>query len=218
MLAGKYNSLSISAELIGIRILTLGYFSAVFNPNSRYYRELKHSLDASYLNNLYVDDAIQLEINSRNFLQRAARLNDSAAYLVDNIYPYISDPNSAVINVYYPKVCWSAENYQSQMRPATEEFTPGYGGLFTIEFETVKIAAAFFDSLELHKGPSLGANITLALPYVQMVFQKEKEWAARNGLKETIVRISVGLEDKEFILECVKRALVAADKINIGIK
>ena len=99
------------------------------------------------------------------------------------------------------------------MRPATEEFSPGYGGLFTIEFETVEEATIFLDSLELHKGPSLGANITLASPFVQLVFQKEKEWAAHHGLKETIVRISFGLEDKEAILECLRSALVAADRI-----
>ena len=156
------------------------------------------------------------EINSRNFLQRATCLNETAAYLVDHIYPYVSDPNSVVINVYYPKVCWSVENYRSRMRPATDGFTPGYGEGFTIEFETVKVATAFLDSLELHKGPSLGANITLALPYVQIVFQKEKEWAARHGVKETIVRILVGLEDKWAILECVKRALVAAEKSRRG--
>ncbi len=187
------------------------------NPNSRYYNELTHSLDASYVNNLHIDDARQLEINSRSFLQRAARLNDTAAFLVGQVYPLLSDPNSGVLNIYYPNLCWSRKNYQAQMRPPTDDFNPSFGGLFTIEFQTVRVAKAFLDSLELHKGPSLGADVTLALPYVQLVFQKEKEWAARHGVKETIVRISVGLEDREAILKCIKRALVAARKTKIGI-
>lgn len=145
-------------------------------------------------------------------MQRAAQLNETANYLVDRIHPYAADPRSIVSKVYYPKLCWSTENYHARMRPATEEFTPGYGGLFTIEFVTVQAAMEFLNSLQLHKGPSIGANITLALPYVQMVFQKEKDWAARHGVKETIVRISVGLEDKEVLLGCLLRALQIADQ------
>jgi cystathionine gamma-synthase len=169
-------------------------------------------LNGSYVNNLFIDDAVQLEYNSRDFLTRAATVNDTAEYLVDFLQPLVSDPNSVVSRVYYPKVCWSKENYHKRMRPATEEFVPGYGGLFTIEFDTVASGSAFLDALDVHKGPSLGAHITLAQPYVQMVLQKKKEWAARHGLSETIIRISVGLENKEMLLNKIQTALLAAEK------
>ena len=90
---------------------------------------------------------------------------------------------------------------------------PGYGGVFTLEFSTVDAAAAFFDASDVHKGPSLGANLTLMQPYVQTVFFKEKEWAARNGVKETIVRISIGLEDPQLLLETFRGAMAEADKV-----
>lgn len=170
-------------------------------------------MSGSYVNNFHIDDAIQLENNSRDFLQRVARMNETANYLVDHISTYATGHNSVVSNIYYPKLCRSADYYRARMRPATQDFTPGYGGLFTMEFITVEVATEFLNSLQLHKGPSIGANITLALPYVQMVFQKEKDWAARHGLKETIVRISVGLEDKNSLLNCLLQALQAADKI-----
>ncbi|KAJ5794676.1 hypothetical protein N7457_001275 [Penicillium paradoxum] len=186
--------------------------SMILNPNSQYYCDLQHIINATYTNNLHLDDALQLEQNSRTFLQRAARMNETANYLVDHLSPYVSTPASIVSKIYYPKLCWSAANYHARMRPATEEFTPGYGGMFTIEFDTVQSATRFFDMLKLHKGPSTGADVTLALPYVQMVFQKEKEWAACHGVKETIVRISVGLEDKEELLSCLVSALEAANK------
>lgn len=93
------------------------------------------------------------------------------------------------------------------MRPSTEDFEAGYGGLFTLEFTTIAAARTFFDAAEMHKGPSLGSNVTLLQPYVQTVFHKEKEWAASCGLKETIVRISVGLEDKEALLTSFKMAM-----------
>ncbi len=41
---------------------------------------------------------------------------------------------------------------------------------------------------------------------MQTVFHKEKEWAARHGLKESIVRISVGLEDQGVLLKAFKQA------------
>lgn len=72
-------------------------------------------------------------------------------------------------------------------------------------------AAAFFDNLEVYKGPSFGASITISIPYVQLVFQKEKDWASSHGLDETLVRISVSLEDKETLLGCIKTALQTVD-------
>lgn len=98
------------------------------------------------------------------------------------------------------------------MRPPTADFTPGYGGLFTIEFESVSAATSFFNALDVHKGPSLGANVTLAQPYVQTVFTKEKTWAKKYGLNETIVRISVGLEDEKALRRTFLAAVDRADE------
>lgn len=152
---------------------------------------------------------MQLEINSRNFLSRAARVNKTALYLVNHLAPLLDDPASAVVEIYYPSVCWSAENYRRQMRPVTTDFTPGYGGLFTIRFADVPSAVLFFNNFHVCKGPSFGADVTIALPYVQMVLQKEKHWAKQKGLEETIVRVAVGLEDSAEIWDRMAIALVA---------
>lgn len=167
-------------------------------------------MSAFYVNDLYVEDAVQLEVNSRAFLSRAARLNETALYLIDHLVHLVDDPTSPVSQVYYPSVCWSRDNYHRQMRPATPEFTPGYGGLFSIEFTDVPAAAAFFDNLHVCKGPSFGTDVTISQPYVQMVLQNEKQWAEINGLKETIVRVAVGLENKEGLLGRMTHAMVAA--------
>ena len=100
------------------------------------------------------------------------------------------------------------------MRRRTPDSEPGYGGVFTVEFSSVKAAAAFFDAANVHKGPSLGANLTLMQPYVQTVFFKEKEWAAQNGVNETIVRISVGLEDPKLLIETFRAAMAEADHVS----
>jgi cystathionine gamma-synthase len=173
---------------------------------------LKILLTATYVNNLYIEDAVRLEINSRTYLERVAITNETAEYLVENLRPLVSgSANNGIIRaIYYPKGSSSMGNYTQQMRHATDAFKPGYGCLFTVEFEAVDVAARFYDNLDLHKGPSLGADVTLALPYVQMVLQREKEWAAGHGLRETIVRFSVGLEDKHDLLRRLKAALAAS--------
>lgn len=163
------------------------------------------------VNYLFIDDAIQLELNSRDFLHRTMQLNSTAEYLVDYLYPLTANSNSIIKSIYYPKTCPSTARYRARMRKSTEDFTPGYGCLFTIEFRTVAAAEVFFNNFKVHKGPSFGANITLALPYVQLVLQKEKQWAAQHGLSETIVRISVGLEDKEYLLRCLKHSLAITE-------
>ena len=194
------------------------------NPNSPHYRELKQLLTDSYINTFYIDDAIQLELNSRTFMERVAIMNETAEYLVDHLRPLESSSagdssksNGAARSgdhiiraVHYPKGSRSMRNYVQQMRHTTDNFRPGYGCLFTIEFETVAVAAKFFDNLDFYKGPSFGADVSLAQPYVQTVLQREKQWAESHGVRETIVRISVGLEDKDELLGRLRHALSMA--------
>ena len=185
----------------------------VLNPVSPHYPQLSALLQKAYSNDLYAGDAAQLEVNSRDFLQRVARINSTASQLARYFQAVKQEPKSAVTAVYYPETCWSIDNYRAQMRSPSPDLMPGYGGLFTLEFSSIAVAAAFFDASHVHKGPSLGANITLLQPYVQTVFFKEKEWAARNGVDETIVRVSVGLEDEKLLLDAFKVAIREANKV-----
>ncbi|RAH65878.1 cystathionine gamma-synthase, partial [Aspergillus aculeatinus CBS 121060] len=181
--------------------------SIVLNSSSPYYAVWKNTLDARYRNCLFRDDAQQLEENSRDFIMRTTRINDSAGYLAESLEHLCNDPKSVVTHVYHPKLDSQANNYRALMRQPTEEFIPGYGGLFTIEFDDVELASVFFNALNVHKGPSLGAPVTLAQPYVQTVFHKQKAWAGECGLHESIVRVSVGLEDKRALLAAFQAAL-----------
>lgn len=185
------------------------------NPNFPHYQELRTIFAATHVNNLYAEDAIQLELNSRNYLERFTQQNATAAYLIDFLSPYIADPSSALNDIYSPRVCWSRGNYCSFMRPATDEFEPGFGSVFGVDFENTAQASAFFDNFPVCKGPSFGANVSIALPYVQLVMQKQKEWARGHGLNETLIRISIGLEDREVLLGHIKDALRAADKVKM---
>ncbi|CAI7631454.1 unnamed protein product [Penicillium pancosmium] len=185
------------------------------NPNFRYHQELSTIFAGTHVNNLYAEDAIQLEVNSRNYLERFTQQNRTAAYLIDFLHPYVADPSSALTTIYSPRVCWSREYYCRFMRPATDEFEPGFGSVFGVDFENPKQASAFFDNFPVCKGPSFGADVTIALPYVQLVMQKQKDWAKGHGLNETLIRISIGLEDPEVLLEHIKGALRAANAVKM---
>ncbi|KAI9039798.1 cystathionine gamma-synthase [Aspergillus affinis] len=143
-------------------------------------------LDSMYVNELFAADARVLEQNSREFLARAAIMNRNAQHLVSVLLPFAKSPSSSLTHIYYSSTCWSRRNYEARMRADTVDFTPGYGCLFTLEFESVVTAATFFDAMNVHKGPSSGASVTLAQPYVQTVFSREKEWATSYGLSTTM--------------------------------
>lgn len=178
-----------------------------------FYSSLKTLLDGSYINTMFREDAAQLEENSRDLLHRTSKLNSTSSYLVRSLQPLVNDPSSVITNIYYPEIDPATSNYRAHLRRETDDFTPGFGGLFTLQFEDVHLASIFFNALNVHKGPSLGASVTLSQPYVQTVFHKQKEWAGQCGLHESIVRVSVGLEDKRALFAAFRVALAEADQV-----
>jgi len=49
--------------------------------------------------------------------------------------------------------------------------------------------------MPFQKGQSLGTNFTYACPYTILAHYFELEWAAEYGVKEGLVRTSVGVEE-----------------------
>lgn len=142
--------------------------SAVINPHGHYYPVLKKAFAREYEDILWAEDAVFLERNSRDFVSRIERINNTteavAALLKEsslgkllswNIYQFILTI-LAVKDIYYPKYSPSRPLYDAVRNP-----NGGYGGLFSATFYSTAEAMAFFDSLEVLKGPSLGTNFTL---------------------------------------------------------
>jgi len=69
----------------------------------------------------------------------------------------------------------------------------------------------FFDALSCYKGPSLGTNFTLACPFTILAHYTELEWAAKYGVEEGLVRISVGMEQTSDLLLSFEKALHVAE-------
>ncbi|CAG7997977.1 unnamed protein product [Penicillium nalgiovense] len=110
--------------------------------------------------------------------------------------------------VHYPKYSPTRPLYDS-LRNANG----GYGGLFSVTFHSTAEAIAFFDTIEVLKGPSLGTNFTLSSPYVLLAHYGELDWARSFNVDPDLVRISVGLEDVHDLRSRVQRALDAVQSV-----
>lgn len=80
----------------------------------------------------------------------------------------------------------------------------------SVVFHHKEDAVTFYDNMEGAKGPSLGTNFTLTSPYVVLAHMKELEWASNLGVDPYLVRVSVGMEDTDRLLEIFRKALSSA--------
>lgn len=207
--------------------------SAVLNPLSPYYKTaLKPLFTKLFRNEYFAGDAATLLANSADYLSRQHILNQNGAALAAYLATKASDPSSPVTDVLYPTTSDTRSNYEAFMRPRTatitnsssshtpgeveaKDFTPGYGCLLSVNFESLTTARAFYDNLEFHCGPHLGAHRTLAMCFNAVVYGRDPEegrYHASYGVCPEQVRISVGLESADEILAAVEYALGKADE------
>ncbi|KAG6334182.1 hypothetical protein ID866_4911 [Astraeus odoratus] len=197
--------------------------SLVLNPRMRHYAVLKAKFMSTYEDTYFDADAIVMEQNSRDFLDRMHIINSNAEYICDFLLSYSTgnaalqggDRNAPVIKqVYYPKYI-SRENYDTCRRPPftsqLHEKGGEYGGVFSLTFTSLAASRAFYDTLAVAKGPSFGTTFTLSCLYTLLNHYSDLEWAAKYGVDEGLVRVSVGTEDRGVLLRIMEAALRAAE-------
>ncbi|KAI5817080.1 cystathionine gamma-synthase-like protein [Pyronema omphalodes] len=171
--------------------------SLILNKKSSYYPALKKLLEHDYEDNLWAEDALFLERNSRDFVSRIARINVTAEAICELLLKH-----PKIKAVYYPKHSPTKQYYDNCRCPEG-----GYGGLLSMTFYSMEDAIKFFDEVETAKGPSLGTNFTLSSPYTLLAHYGELDWAAQFGVESNLVRVSIGLEETEKLVETFARAL-----------
>lgn len=188
--------------------------SMVVNPKGAHYGTLKQALGDEYEDTYFDEDAIFMERNSRDFIRRIVRIDANTRAVTAMLWTHRG--KGGMKELFYPKY-QTRENYDVCRRK--KAFTPlgnmgegegGYGGLFSITFESEAASKAFYDTLECAKGPSLGTNLTLASPYTILAHYGELDWAAQFGVERGLVRVSVGLEDEAFLVGMFRNSLEAA--------
>lgn len=178
----------------------------VLNPLGPFFKKLKCTLESQFGDGFWAEDAIYLERNSRDFFDRSHRINANAEAVVELLVKY--QKNTGIIkNIYYPTVSKSRANYDS-----IKYEDGGYGGLLSVVFNHPQSAIAFYDSLFIAKGPSLGTNFTLGCPYTIIAHYNELDFVKSCGVDTHLVRISVGLEKTPELLRRFEISLKAAQE------
>lgn len=176
--------------------------SLVLNSKSSRYENLKDILANQYEDNVWAEDAIYMERNSRDFVSRIERINTNAEAMTGDL-----QRSPLIKNVYYPKLNPSKHFYDT-----FKTQSGGYGGLFSVTFHEPRHAQIFFDRLAVQKGPSLGTNFTLACPFVLLAHYTELDWVQQYGVDPNLVRVSVGLEDSQELVDLARQALQAVEQ------
>ena len=173
--------------------------SVVWNPNHPAYEQLHRHWEASFEDQVFAGDVIALEKNSRDFPQRMNQINRNTEALVN----YLSS-HPMIEAIYYP----NQDERQKKIYDAFRTEDGGYGGLFSFRVKGgIENAAHVYDALEINKGPSLGTNFTIACPYTLLAHFTELEKVAELGVSADLIRVSVGLEDPDTMIERFKRGL-----------
>jgi cystathionine gamma-synthase len=171
--------------------------SITVNNSSLLAEELRETLIDHSGENLWDEDAISLLENSSDYHQRMERINETTPRLVAWL-----ENHPAIDRIWYPtgetRSCYDAVRRSGG----------GYSGLFSLLLKNAdKTSARFYDSLEICKGPSLGANFSLACPYMLLAHYHELEWCEGLGLSRWLVRVSIGLEDFDDLRLRLEKAL-----------
>ncbi|WFD34831.1 cystathionine gamma-synthase [Malassezia cuniculi] len=188
--------------------------SLVLNPKSARAATLRNVLKVRYEDTQWPEDSIFLERNSRDFVPRVARIDTNAEAICEYLLEAKAAPNSVVRDVFYPKyvtrnhydACRRTHQYASE----SAHQGGGFGGLFSVVLKTPEAARAFYDALSCAKGPSLGTSCTLACPYTLLAHYAELPWAKTMEVDEELVRVSVGCEETDTLIEMCRQALEAA--------
>ncbi len=168
----------------------------ILNPESYNYNNIKTVLDIIFEDICWAEDLIILEKNSINFAERMKIINKNAETLCDFLLT-----RKEIEKIYYPKYS-SNNNYASKLKPGA-----GFGGLFSLVLKDKSKSAKFYDSLQLLKGPSLGTNYTLVCPYVLLAHYNELDWAESCGVSRHLIRVSVGLEEINSLMNIFEETL-----------
>lgn len=171
----------------------------VLRRTSPLYAELRTALERDYVDDFFGEDALVLRENARDFDARIAQINRNAEAIASHLSRH---PKVEVS--WYPQQS-SREEYDAIRRPGG-----GYGGLLTfLVADPARNALPVYDHLEISKGPSLGTNFSLACPYMLLAHYNELRWTECLGMDRHLLRLSVGLEPSDVLIERLDRALRA---------
>lgn len=171
--------------------------SVVLSRGSPHHAAFSAFLTAHADHELWRGDAVALELNSRDFVQRVGAISRNAKALADHLRSH-------------PKVdrVWHAATEGGRGYEFIRRESGGHGCLLSFTLKNPEqTSAKFYDALRFCKGPSLGTNYTLVCPYTLLAHYEELEWVESVGVSRWLIRVSAGLEDTQDIIARFNEAL-----------
>ncbi|KAJ3226961.1 hypothetical protein HK099_003753 [Clydaea vesicula] len=196
--------------------------SLIINPNLKNYWSLYNKFKSIFIDHLWLEDSIVLELNSRSFKKRMRKVN----FTCNNLVTYLNS-HPKVGRIYFPKFLNKAEfgqlkkidkNIIDEKFESEDEYQTDLslkddsnGGLFSFLLKNEEDAKKFYDNIQLCKGPSFGTSFTLICAYTLLAHYEDLEWAETYGVKRWLIRCSVGLEDEKFLISSFQKAFDSLD-------
>jgi cystathionine gamma-synthase len=171
--------------------------SVVLNRKSPHHAAFSAFLTAHADHELWRGDAVALELNSRDFAQRAVTMSRNAKALAEHLRSH-------------PKVdrVWHAATEGGRGYEFIRRENGGHGCLFSFTLKNPEqTSPKFYDALRVCKGPSLGTNFTLVCPYTLLAHYEELDWVESVGVSRWLIRVSAGLEDTTDLIARFDEAL-----------
>lgn len=147
----------------------------------------------------YIKDMQRLAYKIRGYEQRVRQIGKNTKALVE----YFKNA-SFIDKIFYCLQKSSYKNYKKLMK--NDE---AYAGVVSVTFKPS--FAKVYDILNFAKGPSLGTEFTLLMPYVYLAHydyiqnKQGQEFLKKHGLPVDLLRISVGVEDVNEIINEFKK-------------
>ncbi|KAJ5287762.1 Pyridoxal phosphate-dependent transferase major region subdomain 2 [Penicillium angulare] len=174
--------------------------SVVVNPQSPHHDRLHYQLTVSYEETFFPGDVAVLYSNSQDFLHRLQATNSNAEIVAAKL---ASHP--AVERVYYPSLI--TKNHYDRIRRRDG----GYGHLLSIVFRDNDTAIRFYDGVNIFKGPSFGMTFSILIAYAQLATKDKQPRQEELGVPSHLVRISIGMEDVDILLQTLFQAIKEAE-------
>ena len=173
--------------------------SVIINARSPHAAAFKKFLRGNADHNLFHADAVALEKNSRNFVERvkASSVNSIALYEALRSHPKIDH-------------IWHTINEGGPGYTRLQRHPQAHSSLFSLTLKAEFSPQKFYDNLRVCKGPSLGTDFTLACPYTLLAHYDELDWAESCGVPRHLIRVSAGLEPADDLIQRFSEALALA--------
>lgn len=181
--------------------------SLVINEKSPMFKELSLLYSAiGGQDTLYDADAVALAKNCQDFPERMSKANQTTKKLIDFLKRH-----PKVARIYFPSTNAEADGFKDPGLELFKKDAQGnqwFGGMFSMDLVDPEITAIpFYNNMRLNKGPSLGCNFSLLCSYAMLAHYDELDWVESLGISRYIMRVSVGQEEPEDLIERFKQVL-----------